>query len=238
MKKLMALLMGAALMLSLAACAGDNDNDTDTDADTTAAVVNEENDASEGSSDTEAETEEKKDNSSKKMTHGTIDGDVYTNDFIGFTFTKPADWKYLSDEEIAQTINAGQEVFDLNALEEFLSDNASFYDMSAQNATGTESVMMCYENTMLTAFRELTADEYIDVVKQQLSALPDMEYTVGETEDATLGGLDFRKFDATLSMNGIEVSQSYYARAEGKYIAGIIITSIETPIEEIETMFN
>lgn len=238
MKKLMALLMGAALMLSLAACAGDNE--TDTDADTTAAVVNEETDASEGSSDTEAEaeTEEKEDNSSKKMTHGTIDGDVYTNDFMNFTFTKPADWRYLSDEEIAQTINAGQDTLDLNAIEEILTNNASVYDMCVQSATGGESVFVCYENTMLTAFRQLTADEYIDAVRQQLDALTEIDYTLSETEDATLSNIDFRRFNATANVNGVELSQSYYVRAEGKYIASVIVTTVETPIETIEAMFN
>lgn len=236
MKKLMALLMSAALMLSLAACAGDNE--TDTDADTTAAVVNEETDASENNSDTEAETEEKEDNSSKKITRGTIDGDVYTNDFMNFTFTKPADWRYLSDEEIAQTINAGSEVLDLNSLEEALSSTASIYDMCAVNATGTENVMLCYENTMLTAFRQLTADEYIDAVRQQLDALTEIDYTLSETEDATLSNIDFRRFDATANVNGVELSQSYYVRAEGKYIASVIVTTVETPIETIEAMFN
>ena len=236
MKKLMALLMGAALMLSLAACAGDNE--TDTDADTTAAVVNEETDASENSSDTEAETEEKEDNSSKKITRGTIDGDVYTNDFMNFTFTKPADWRYLSDEEIAQTVNVGSEVLDLNSLEEALSSTASIYDMCAVNATGTENVMLCYENTMLTAFRQLTADEYIEAVKQQLSSVTEYEYTYGETEDATISDLDFRKVNITSTINGFEISQSYYVRAEGKYIVAVIATYNETPIETIEAMFN
>lgn len=222
MKKLIALLMSTALLLSLAACSGGNDT-----ADTTAAGTN-----------TVVDEAEKEQTNNKKLSAGTIDGDVYTNDFMGITFTKPADWRYLTNEEIAQTINAGQELMDTNALAEALSEKASYYDMSVQNSTGGENVLICYENTLLTALRQLTADEYITAVTQQLNGLSEITYTIGETEDATLGELSFRKFTATAEVSGVELVQSYYIREAGNYIFGIIITSSSDSIATIEAMFN
>ena len=36
------------------------------------------------------------------ITRGTVNGDVYTNDVLGFEFTKPSSWTYSTDEEIAE----------------------------------------------------------------------------------------------------------------------------------------
>ena len=36
-----------------------------------------------------------------ELSRGTIDGDVYTNEYLGFKFTKPESWVYSTDEEIA-----------------------------------------------------------------------------------------------------------------------------------------
>ena len=40
-----------------------------------------------------------------ELSRGEIDGNVYKNEFLGIEFTKPASWRYYSDEEIASTMN-------------------------------------------------------------------------------------------------------------------------------------
>ena len=219
MKKLIALLSVAAIMLSFTACFGNkNETNTPDPSSPSAQATNED--------------------SNKKVARGTISGDVYTNEFAGITFTKTADWNFLSDDEIASTINAGQADLDLNVIEEALAKKASIYDMAAMSTMG-QSVMTVYENTMLTAFKKLTADEYIDALKTQLSNVSGISYTIGDVTDATLGSTQFKKLTVKAVTNDVELIQVYYTRAVGAYIVGVVVTAFsDSEITEIEAMFS
>lgn len=173
----------------------------------------------------------------KTVSRGTISGNVYTNDFAGFTFTKPSDWVYATDEEIAQTINAGQSMLDLSLLEEALSTTASIYDMYAVDDYGN-NVMVCYENTMLTAFRELTVDEYVESFKTQLLSVDTYDYELSSTEDITLGGTAYKKVVATADYNGYTITQAYYITIIDNYAVSIILTSSTMDIAEMEAMIG
>ncbi len=228
MKKLIALLMSSVLLFSLVACSGntdtDKDKDKDNDKEKTSAVENEDADVSEDNSQT--------------VSRGTIVGNRYTNDFAGISFEKPDDWNYMDDEDLIQLVNAGMSIMDLNELQETLTKQASVYDMAAVDPTGGNSVMVLYENTMLTAYREISADEYIDALKTQLASVAALEYDLGEAEDVTLGNTQFKKLTATAAVTGVELTQIYYIRECGKYIVGVIATAYNTPVETIEAMFN
>lgn len=225
MKKIIAILMCAALLFSLAACSGGNGSeDIETVPD-----VNIEADADT----TEATTEEPE----VSISRGKIDGDVYDNDFAGFTFTKPAEWRFLSDKEISETINVGQDILDLNALEKTLSEKASVYDMSAQDENGN-SVMLCYENTMMTALREITLDEYEQIMKSNLDLVEEINYEFQSSEDVKLGETSYRKLLFTAEVDGYEMYQAYYSRIIGKYVITVILTSTTEEIATMEKMFS
>lgn len=241
MKKLLAILMCVALLFSLAACGGGNDGDDSKKPDN----VVEDN----ANVDDKAEDDDKKDEATEpedtteakpsktKVSRGEINGDVYSNAFAGFTFTKPADWAYLTDDEIAQTVNLGQNVLDLNSIEEALSKAASIYDMSANDESGN-SVMVCYENTMLTAFREITVEEYESIMKTNLAGVEGITYEYKSSEDVELGNATYRKILFSAEAQGVSMSQAYYARVVGKYVITVIITSSTEDIETMEAMFT
>ncbi len=223
MKKLIAVLMCAVLLFSLAACSGGNGaDDIETTVSTTEAGT------------TKAETTEKP---AASISRGTIDGDVYTNDFAGFTFTKPAEWRFLTDKEISETINIGQDILDLNALEKTLSEKATVYDMASQDENGN-SVMLCYENTMLTALREVSLDEFEQSMKKNLASIEEINYDFQSSENIKLGDTSFRKLLYTADFDGYEMYQAYYIRIIGKYVITIILTSSTEEIATMETMFS
>ena len=173
----------------------------------------------------------------KEVSRGTIAGDVYTNDFIGITFTKPADWTYATDEEIAQSINIGQDMIDLNAFKEALNQTASIYDMCAVDTYGNR-VMVCYENTMLTAFREITVDEYIEGFKSHLQST-DASYEFLPLEDAKLGDTTFKKLNSKVTINGVEITQASYITVIDQYAVSVVLTTaVEGGIESMEAMFS
>lgn len=46
----------------------------------------------------------------KKYARGTVTGNVYHSDFAELTFTKPDDWTFATDEEIAKMLGVGLEM--------------------------------------------------------------------------------------------------------------------------------
>ncbi len=224
MKKIIAIIMCLALVISLAACSNNNGGDVDATVTPDAEVVDSTN-------------ETKDEPVAKTLSRGSIDGDVYTNDFIDITFTKPADWTYLSDAEMAETLNAGQKIMDISALEMALSKTATIYDMSASNADGN-SIMVCYENTMLTALREVTAEEYAGYLEDGLKKVEGYTYERVSSEQISLGNAEFTKLLYSVTVDGVEITQAYYIKTVGKYAISVIATSTNIDIPTMEAMFS
>lgn len=174
-----------------------------------------------------------------EVTRGVIDGNVYTSDFSGITFTKPDNWSYYTDEQLAELVNIGVEQLEADNLTKALTEVASVYDMCASDVTGS-SVMVCYENTDMTLTKGKTPEEYMELLQKQLKEMQStLDYTFGEIETVTLGGEEYTKLTAYASTGGVEMTQYYYSRYVGKYMASIIITdTVGTQVEDIEAMFS
>ena len=175
---------------------------------------------------------------STELSRGMILGNIYTNNFAGFTFTKPSGWDYLTDEEIAETINIGQNALDLNAIEEALAKKATIYDMAASDPAHGNSVMICYENTRLTAGFNLSEDDYIEQMKKQIQNSGVYDYEFIGSEDSTLSGTAFKKVVFKAYPEGIEINQAYYIKAIDNYIVAVIVTATTESVEAIEAMFD
>ena len=225
MKKLIAILMCAVILFSLGACSGGNG-----DGENTPPVSTSEADTS-----TPDTTKEKTDEA--QIARGTISGDVYTNDFVGITFTKPTEWSYLTDKEISETVNIGQNALDLSVIEKALTETATVYDMATRDDYGN-SVMVCYENTMLTALREITIDEYEQNVKVNLESITEIDYEFQSSEDISLGDTSFRRIIFSATVNDVEMTQAYYAKVMGKYVITFIVTAVTEDVKAIEAMFT
>lgn len=225
MKKLISLILCSVLIFTLAACSGNENTNKET---TTDADVN-------LSETTEKETEQEE--SKKTVARGTITEDVYTNEFAEFTFTKPSTWIYLTDEEISEQINAGQDVLDLNSIEQALLEKSTLYDMAAMDSFGN-NVLICYENTMISGFKKVTAEEYLELLDNSLKSLPGYDYVMIEKADIKFGDTEFKKAVYEVTVEGAEMTQAYYVRAIDKYIVGAIVTATTKDITEIEAMFG
>lgn len=227
MKKLISILMCVVLVFSLAACTGVKNNDADTTV-PDASIIKQ---TTEKPETTEAKPVE------KKISRGIVSENVYTSEFLSVTFEKPEEWIYATDEEMAQLVDLGQDIIELNSLEKMLSETATVYDMSASDDKGN-SVMICYENTMLTALREITEDEFEQQLKVNLAKVEGYDYEYVSSEDVTLGEGEFKKIVFTVTVENITLSQAYYIKVIGKYAASVIITSTDGEIETMEAMFS
>lgn len=232
MKKLLAILLAAVMLFSFAAC-GKTDNSgvkeqlgsgslADKDAN-----VNENNDA-----DVEETTEKK-----IEVSRGSLTGNTYTNEFVGFRFNAPADWKYMSDAEMAEAVQIGVNASDYSNFKGTLDKIGTIYDAIATDEYGN-SVMVCYENTETTGDCTVNAMEYHEILKKQLESQTALNYTYQTYKTVVINGTSFIQGIFKVESNGTEIDQFYLIRISENY-AVTIMCSLTTYTEaEMLAMFS
>lgn len=227
MKKLTALLLALLMTLSMFACAqnpSDNDDVKDTGDDAQKQTEKE----------TEKETEAEK---PAELSRGHIDGDVYTNDYLGFSFEKPASWVYSTDAEIAAAFNLSIDEFFNEKYREALEKIGSIYDMMVTDVLTGSNVIVGYENLTMS---NITEEVYFAALKEQFKNITTMTVDFpDEYEKITLGESEFKKAVCVTTAYGTSLTQVYYVRKVDKYMAFVIVT-IPTgyTVEEVEAMFK
>ena len=177
---------------------------------------------------------------SKTLTRGTIEGTVYTNEFLGFTFTRPSSWVYSTDDEISAALNIGLEALGQEKFKEALENSDSLYDMMAKDLLTGNNITVGYENLKKTLVTNVTEEQYLDSLKQQMSQLPNFNYTFSDTyETVKLGDVTFYKMVCTAEYSGITMTQVYYLHKVDNYMGFIIATLVtDFSIADFEACFN
>lgn len=219
MKKLSILAATVLLAMSITACGKSDDkqnNNPSTTQDTNVVTMDE--------SQTEAETEEET-LAPMDYTAGTWDGDVYTNESIGVTFTLPNGWTAGTALELAQVQNAGSEITGTSEEELAALMEQATYDLYIYNTETSSQIMMMGED--FSAYNGITAEDYLDSVGSQLTNLDPstgMEYEVSEYYDLQIGDSTFTAMDARLTYNGITTTQTYATYEINGKIVSMILT--------------
>jgi len=180
------------------------------------------------------------DNGKDLPSRGTIEGDVYKNEYLGFEFTKPKSWVYSTDEEIAEIVDLGAEMILGDNFKNTLKNNPSVYDMMVVDSVTRTNINIGYENLSKTLSTNITVEQYVDAVKSQLAEVSDMKVTFPDTfETAKLGETEFTKVVCSATTQGVSMTQVYYLNKTGKYMSFVIVT-IPTgyTVSEIEAMFQ
>ena len=176
----------------------------------------------------------------KTISRGTIEGNVYTSEFMGLSFTKPDSWVYSTDEEIAQVMNVGAEILERSEFEQKAAELATIYDMMVKDMLWGNNINISFENLVMSQASNITVEQYIETFKalmNQQAAM--MNYEFAETEAVKLGELDFSKVAATGSYSGVSFDQYIYLRKEGTYMIVITISVFDgTEASEFEAMFQ
>ena len=175
----------------------------------------------------------------KTVTRGVISGDKYTSAYSGLSFTKTANWRFLTDKELSDAMNAGSEILDQDSFEQALATMATVYDMMVMDDTTGNNIIISYENLELSNSTSITPEAYMASVEKQLAAQAGFSITVGPKQTVLLSGNSYYRAECTMVYSGITMSQFYYVRKLDKYMNGIIITVVDgTDISAIEAMFN
>lgn len=175
-----------------------------------------------------------------KPSRGSIEGDVYTNEYLGFQFTKPGSWVYSTDEEIAAAMKLGAETILGDNFKDTLESNPSVYDMMVVDMYTRTNINVGYENLSKTFSTNITIEQYVEALKKQLAGVSGMTVTFPETFDTVkLGETEFTRVICSTAVQGVSMTQVYYLKKVNGYMSLVIVTiPSEYTVNQIEAMFQ
>lgn len=174
-----------------------------------------------------------------ELSRGEIDGNVYKNEFLGIEFTKPASWRYCSDEEIASTMNIAAENLKGENLKKSLEKNPAICDMMVVDQSTGTNMNIVYENLRKSFSSNITMEKYVEELKKTMES-EEMSVTFPDKlEKVKLGDTEFTKCECTIKAYGITMTQVYYLKKIDGYMASVIVTIPSGySVSDIEAMFK
>lgn len=252
-KKVLFLTLAAALMLT--ACGGDAES---TEAETSVEAEAEETETEAEETETEAETEVEAEAEDKAETEAEAEAETeaeaeeavageyakglvtetgWESEWLGIRYTLPEGMTMSSDEELNEMMGLGQEVLseDFSELQLKYAEMASVYEMMSKDELGVTNVIVLSEKLPMS----LTAEEYVEVLTQQLAQVSTVQYEVtGDTETVTIGATDFVKLSTEADYDGVKMYQEYYVTVRDDRAATITLTYIDQTAETAEAVRN
>ncbi len=172
----------------------------------------------------------------KKYSRGTVDGNVFTSTFSGLTFTKPDDWVYYTDEEIADATGTALEMFKDNEAFEKAAD-ASLIDFYAVAESG-DNVNLSYSKGVLFTLFQPSIDKTVADTRAAYESAG-ITCVVGGQTDAKLGSVEMQKVTFTLTYYGVEMHQYCYFTMVGNYFMSVACTTVTgLTAADFEAMFS
>lgn len=243
-KKMLAILACAAVMLTTTACgkveptSGSSDKGSSVTSDNSDKSSDKSSDDS-SSSETSTTSSEESDSSSSepesstpeadgKFIHGTVNGNVYTSEFLGFKAEVADGWKFKSDAELA-TQSGINDVSNIN-FGESLDANGIIYEMMVESGE-IANVSITVQNTDITSGgMVLSVEEYIDltltVIEDQFKAVG-IEDVEAKKSTANFLGKETVCLNTRIRGNGNEAVQNAFLIAKGKYMATVTFTAAD-----------
>lgn len=194
MKKLFAALLALMMILSLAACSE------------------------------EAQEEEKSEELIEVTPErGTVENGFYNNEAFGVSFETPADWYFLTDEEIAQTMGStAEKLYGENVLE----DMDYIYDLYCVDMETGTTVSVNYEN-LGTIGQFTETNQYLETVLAQLLSSSNPGITATELSVIKVDGTAVPCLNITLEASGQTIYESIVVKKIGTWIGTVTLATLD-----------
>lgn len=235
MKKIITLILTAALLFSLCSC-GLSEEAFDKVVEGEISLENADKDTEQNADeapaqDTESSTEE-------AFELGKTQGGVYTNKYFGFKCTLDSSWTFMSDDEILEMNNLAKDMVG-DELTERIENASILYEMYAQTENG-DSVNINIENAGAAALL-LTEKDYIeaqtDILKEGLEneGFTDVEVSV---TDVDFAGSSHSAMKVDSMINGVPFEELIITVKKGARFANISLSSLFGSIDTILDCFS
>ncbi len=236
-KKWLCFMMAAGLIMNIAACGGSADTAGTTAQSAETTKAEEETKAEETEAATAAESTEAAENEAgEDFATGTWEGNVFTNEWLNMKITFPDGITIMTEDDIKQVVGAGAEVMvnsgDYSEAQLKLSEAMTVYDFMVTLPDGGSSVSLMYEKNLLGS--QMDGEAYLNTVKDQLSAMADMQYECEDVETVDLAGNSFARLH-TSAMGGA-MYQDYYSMNKDGRLASMIVSYLPDSEEVAKTI--
>jgi hypothetical protein len=154
---------------------------------------------------------------------GTVEGNTYTNAFLGITATLDENWAFATDEEMAQLRGMTADAMTDESIAEMLETSGAIMDMYAMDTEGrTLNIML--ENLNILQTIAVTEKSYVEATVGQLpGALEGMgfEDATAEVTELTFAGETHAAIKVHAKIVGVDFYETLVVVKRGNYIACI-----------------
>lgn len=157
---------------------------------------------------------------------GVLEGDTYTNSYLGYSFTLPEGWSFATQEELDEMMVGADELIKEDMKEAYeYSKLATIYDMVAMDGYGRNIMVMLDNLKMYLGGMNTDEAQYIDTLNSQLSGISEevVYQTVGYPYDISALGRQWK----VLTVEAVDYGfyQTYCVSKLDNYMVAVIITS-------------
>ena len=159
-----------------------------------------------------------------KYTPGVRTTTDYTSEWLGLTYTLDDQSVMATDEEINALMQIGADMLLEGEDGEQLLDYAEIamvFEMMAIRGDGSNNIIIAAEKLML---ENMTEDQYIEALKQQIEAMGVSNYTFNDVTSRTINDVEFKELSYVMEMQGTEIKQMYLIKKLGDRMAAITLT--------------
>ncbi len=184
----------------------------------------------------------------KPLTTGDFDGQTYSNDYFGLTFTVPEEWSVAGKEELANAFNVNLDLLgdisaDKEKVELLKKEKVLPLAYVSRYAHGTSleknyNFSLIAQNIKASNIQVEKNMEYIDISAKQVvdKNLP-VEITM--KEDVKINGVDYAMMEGTTKYGDAILKQRLYCTIKDGYVLSFTITFItDEQLAELNTIIN
>ncbi len=159
-------------------------------------------------------------------TPGTLTETGYSSDWLGLEFVPAENMVMASAAELEEMMNlTGEEKQNLD-----WSQVIEAYEMMASDPVNGDSVVVMAEKLY---DKSTTVGDFIENLKEEISALSELGITYGEGGTVTIGGEKYTRFEYGISFGGMTISQTSFLRKLDDRMVVITITSSSEDAQEM-----
>ncbi len=177
---------------------------------------------------TEAPTEAPTEEPAVGLTHGTVEGNSYTNETLNIRFTLPKGWVFYTEEQIAAQNNITVDMFQGTDVAEALQTNGQLIDMVASTSDGSNTNLVIQPAQELLSF--YTDKQLFELMRETITTQFEsagMELKEYEILDVPALGKDQAALRMVVTMSGIEMTQyQIWLRENPDYLGVLTVTSM------------
>lgn len=186
------------------------------------------------------------------MTTGAYDGNTYTNDFFGLTYSVPDGWVIASREDLIAIFEASTEAvgsddkeaeksMKLGEQEIVYLGYVAPHEYDYMEGSNPNLNLLC-ENLQAAGLVIRDSAAYVEAALDDLRSQYDsmgVAYSIADPTTETIGGAEFSVIDATLTGDGYEVYQRMLCTVKNNYALVFTLTWYDdAELPDLETIVD